>query len=246
MLNAVISQEHSLIAKFSSLHKLFRIISWVFHFISNLKCKSMLLSLRIEYSELFWTKQTQIFHFAKEYSLLATNKSISGNSHLIKLNPFFDKFTECIRVGGRLKQANLSEFEIHSFILPSGSIFTKLVIKSYHHRTLHAGPQLTISLIRERYWIIQSRRAVKSVISKCLPCIRYQSTTMSQMTGNLLNRSEVFSHVGIDYAGPLKMKISSGRGQITAKAYIAVFICFCIKAIHLEANTKKIGQGKFI
>ena len=40
-----------------------------------------------------------------------------------------------------------------------------------------------------------------------------------------------FSHVGIYYAGPLKIRLNKGRGH----AYVAVFVCFAIRAIHLEA-----------
>lgn len=44
-----------------------------------------------------------------------------------------------------------------------------------------------------------------------------------------------FSHVGVDYAGPIHMKCSKGRGIKTFKGYIAVFVCMATKAIHLEA-----------
>ena len=43
-----------------------------------------------------------------------------------------------------------------------------------------------------------------------------------------------FSHVGIDYAGPIKIRPSSGRGRISVKGYIVVFACFVTKAVHLE------------
>ena len=50
-----------------------------------------------------------------------------------------------------------------------------------------------------------------------------------------VERSRPFSKVGVDYAGPLRVKTSKGRGQRATKGYIAVFICFSTKAIHLEA-----------
>ena len=40
---------------------------------------------------------------------------------------------------------------------------------------------------------------------------------------------------GVDLAGPLRVKMSFGRGNKFCKGYIVVFICFCTKAIHLEA-----------
>ncbi|XP_036146374.1 uncharacterized protein LOC118646805 [Monomorium pharaonis] len=43
-----------------------------------------------------------------------------------------------------------------------------------------------------------------------------------------------FAHCGIDYAGPVKVRASAGRGIQSRKAYIALFICMATRAIHLE------------
>ncbi|XP_076660632.1 uncharacterized protein LOC143363987 [Halictus rubicundus] len=40
---------------------------------------------------------------------------------------------------------------------------------------------------------------------------------------------------GIDYAGPIHVRTSRGRGKLTSKGYIAVFICLATRAVHLEA-----------
>ncbi|XP_043466349.1 uncharacterized protein LOC122501140 [Leptopilina heterotoma] len=46
--------------------------------------------------------------------------------------------------------------------------------------------------------------------------------------------SRPFSHTGVDYAGPYDVKLSPGRGCKTRKAYIALFICCCTRAVHIE------------
>lgn len=47
-----------------------------------------------------------------------------------------------------------------------------------------------------------------------------------------------FAICGVDYAGPIQIRESRRRGRIpTSKAYIALFICFHTKAIHLELVT---------
>ena len=43
-----------------------------------------------------------------------------------------------------------------------------------------------------------------------------------------------FSHVGVDYAGPVKLKAACVRGVKITKGYIAVFVCLSTKAVHLE------------
>lgn len=40
--------------------------------------------------------------------------------------------------------------------------------------------------------------------------------------------------VGVDYAGPISSVSRQGRGCRVVKVYIAIFICFTLKAIHLE------------
>jgi len=46
--------------------------------------------------------------------------------------------------------------------------------------------------------------------------------------------NRAFSHCGIDYAGPIQIRSTPGRGHKSRKAYIAVSVCTTIKAIHLE------------
>jgi hypothetical protein len=43
-----------------------------------------------------------------------------------------------------------------------------------------------------------------------------------------------FLHVGIDYAGPVYIHHKRGRGQKPHKAYIALFVCTSVKAVHIE------------
>ena len=46
--------------------------------------------------------------------------------------------------------------------------------------------------------------------------------------------SSPFNRSGVDYAGPLKVRLSKTRGKGTTKGYIAVFICLATRAVHLE------------
>ncbi|XP_075157594.1 uncharacterized protein LOC142230857 [Haematobia irritans] len=41
----------------------------------------------------------------------------------------------------------------------------------------------------------------------------------------------------LDFAGPFEIKNYSGRNCRMSKGYVCIFICFCIKAIHLEATS---------
>ena len=150
-----------------------------------------------------------------------------------------DSDSLCLRVGGRLKHANLSHDEKYPYILSPKSSLAKLIVRYIHLKSLHGSNQLTLSLVREFLWIPNARNLVKTIISQCVRCVRFKAKPITQMMGNLpkprVIQSMPFSHVGIDYAGPIKIRPSSGRGRISVKGYIVVFVCFTTKAVHLEA-----------
>ncbi|XP_018375980.1 PREDICTED: uncharacterized protein LOC108769465 [Trachymyrmex cornetzi] len=50
--------------------------------------------------------------------------------------------------------------------------------------------------------------------------------------------SRSFTITGVDYAGPFQVRESRHRGKIhVSKGYVAIFICFATKAVHLEMVT---------
>lgn len=58
---------------------------------------------------------------------------------------------------------------------------------------------------------------------------------MGDLPQERVTRSRPFYHAGVNYAGPVHLRTSKGRGHKSTKAYIAVFVCFATKAVHLEA-----------
>lgn len=79
---------------------------------------------------------------------------------------------------------------------------------------------------------------MRKVLRKCLNCFRYRPRLMNNIMGNLpatrLSAVRPFLNSGVDYAGPISIKLSHGRKPKLSKAYIALFICFATKAIHIE------------
>lgn len=106
---------------------------------------------------------------------------------------------------------------------------------------LHRGTQLTLSHLRRRYWIVNGRNAVRYIIGRCVTCRKNNPIPSTQLMGNLpssrINEAPPFATTGVDYAGPIDIRVAKGRGRTSHKGYIAVFICLVSKAIHLEAVT---------
>ena len=57
---------------------------------------------------------------------------------------------------------------------------------------------------------------------------------MGQLPPARVNPSPPFSVTGINYAGPFTLKRGHTRKPVLVKAYIALFVCFATKAVHLE------------
>lgn len=228
--------------EFSTLQRLLRVIAYCKRFIKNSKRKSTKTTGALKVRELKDAMQTciqvtQKFKFSQEISSLFKNIPISSKSSILSLNPFVDE-DGILRARGRLQNSLLSYEEKNPVILPYKDHLTSLVINDSHKQCMHGGIQLTLNHIRQSYWIIKGRNAVKQQIHRCVTCHRQKTEVRSQLMGNLpkirLTPARPFTNTGVDYAGPLNIRVSKGRGNKSYKGYLALFICLATKAIHIE------------
>lgn len=185
---------------------------------------------------IFWIKQTQATLFTEEISQLKKGEELNNN-RLQSLVPFIDN-ESILRVSGRLQNSSENYNIRHPILLPSTSHLVKLIVDKEHRHLIHAGPQQLIASLQRTYWIPGLRHIVQQVIFKCNPCYRWKIKASHQLMGSLpINRvtpSSVFHICGVDYAGPFLIRHGSRRSKHIYKSYIAVFVCFATKAIHME------------
>ena len=74
------------------------------------------------------------------------------------------------RVGGRLLNAFVGYDVRRPCVLPGQTHFAKLVIKHYHQQAGHSGLMHTMSLLKEKYWVLKGSSAVRKVIDDCVVC----------------------------------------------------------------------------
>jgi hypothetical protein len=169
-------------------------------------------------------------HFPKEYADSTARGQVAKNSRLISLDPHMKDGLLC--TGSRLRFTSRS---MSVAILPHKDPVTTLLIRRAHLDNGHVGTEQVLAILRNRFWIIKGRSAVRAEVSRCVPCRRQKAPLCTQQMAPVAEaqtqiREPPFSSVGIDYFGPFYVK--QGRG--TAKRYGCIFTCLTTRAVHLE------------
>jgi hypothetical protein len=239
----VTNEELDIFTKCSDFPKLKRVVAYVCRFINNAKRVNNKITGPLTTEELnvannVIVKSIQKRSFAEEYHQLSTGGGIEKNSTIRNLSPFLDE-NGVIRVGGRIRNANLAYNQKHPVLIPKNHNVTEAIIRHFHVKNLHSGTQSTLASIRQQYWPIAGRNKIKQIIHKCISCFRAKPIIAQQKMGDLpvkrLEPARPFINSGLDYCGPILIKTHRGRGkQKTIKAYVCLFICLSTKAIHIE------------
>ncbi|XP_048481675.1 uncharacterized protein LOC125489576 [Plutella xylostella] len=229
----------TLLSKHSKLVRVIRVIAWLLRFTKtkSVKKEPYITLSEIKQAKIIIIKYVQEEEFSEEITRLRKGQKISADSKLLQLTPFLDK-DGLLRVGGRLKHANITEDQKHPTIIPHNGKLTELLIDNAHTLSLHGGPRLTLATLRRHYWIIGGNRAVKKCLRRCVICRRNTPSKQVQIMGELpeerITPSRPFEHTGVDFTGFIDVKSNKGRGIKSSKGYVAVFICMVTKAVHLE------------
>ncbi|GFW57408.1 integrase catalytic domain-containing protein [Trichonephila clavipes] len=135
------------------------------------------------------------------------------------------------RVKTRITERSDHPEFIYPIILPGECLFTQRLIEYHHRQNCHAGAQILLGILRERFWIVRSRRVVRKIVRSCIRCKRYKCKSPNSepvsLPGDRVNDAAVFEVVGVDLAGPLYVK--GGH-----KSWIVLFTCATYRVVHLE------------
>lgn len=157
------------------------------------------------------------------------------------LKPFHDK-EGIIRIKSRVSNRQDTENFRFPIILPDKHSVVESLIRDLHRRSCHVGVQGLLCMLREKYWILRGRRAVRSVINKCVICRRFNSKPIvveqPPLPADRVGNSVPFGITGVDFAGPLFLR--SGN-----KCWICLFTCAVYRAVHLEL-TNSLSTSSFL
>nr|XP_029711525.1 uncharacterized protein LOC115256725 [Aedes albopictus] len=230
----------------SEFRKMQRKMAWVLRFIDNVRKGHQkdhrygeLSVPELHQATVALTSIAQREAFPDDIQRLRSGKVIHHKSKLITYSVFVEKSRfSVLRVGGRIRHAAIPAAQKHPMVLPSGHPFTLALIRAYHVEMLHAPQQMLLTTLRRRFWVLHGRSTVRQVIRKCITCFRAKPISMQQQMGDLpksrLEGVYPFFNTGVDFCGPIYIRQHNKRSTVTYKAYVAVFVCFATRAIHLE------------
>ena len=140
-----------------------------------------------------------------------------------------------IRCEGRINKASVPEHAKQPILLPPRHPLTELIILESHKVVHHNGIGDTLNCVRERFWILRGRKAVKRIVRKCATCRRFEGKPIPTprdppLPLSRISNQPLFTHTGIDFAGPLYANTT----ETARKVYICLLTCASTRAIHLE------------
>ena len=234
--------------RFNSYHKLLLTTAWVLRAAHNLLAslgrhtkhsQSYLTVNDLNRAEHYLFSNSQLRSFGHEVAQLISQppRAIRNSSTTLSFNPFMSQ-DGLLRVGGRLSKASISMSQKHPVILSSKDHVTKLLLNYDHVNLGHCGPTLLLSHTGTRLHVVGARRLARTVCRSCVTCRKVAARAETQLMGQLpaarVTPSPPFTITGIDYAGPFTLKKGHTRKPVLVKAFLALFICFSTKAVHLE------------
>ncbi|XP_058838652.1 uncharacterized protein LOC131694186 [Topomyia yanbarensis] len=239
------------LSNFSSWKKLVNVVALVHRFPDNCLRKKRKMetvtgppnSDELHKSESFLLRLVQSETYPEEMNILLRAQKFPNelpspmpkNSELYQLTPVLDQ-NGIIRMQGRARYFDyLSEDARNPIILPRNHYLTTLIIAHYHHKYHHQNHETVINEIRQKYKVSRLRVCYAQARKQCQRCKNEGATPRPPLMANLppvrlAAFSRPFTHVGIDYFGPIEVTV----GRRVEKRWGMLATCLTIRAIHIE------------
>ncbi|GBM71929.1 hypothetical protein AVEN_163084-1 [Araneus ventricosus] len=220
----------------SSFVKIVRITTWMRRFIRNCRNSKILCSAKYLEVEEMKEAETIIWKMIQKTSVGTVNEE-----RLRNLRPFIDP-SGVFRIKTQLLMRKDFENFRYPILLPSDHMVVQKMIMHKHKTLSHCGVQTLMSILREEFWILKSRRTMRKAIKTSTVCRRFEAKHSEVQAAPLpegrLRDSATFEISGIDLAGPLYLRDGS-------KAWVVLYTCAVYRAVHLELVTS-LTTDKFL
>ena len=230
--------------KYSSFHKLTRVLAWIKRFVHNVQCAKELRELSLDLTSkessdamnnLLQSSQRETYTVA--FECVEKRKLLPNNHPLSRYDLVINK-DGLLCVTGRVRSKDDTKSPRAYIPLSIKSPIVRLYLHTMHVTLSHPGIATMMAILAEDHVIPHLRNHLKLISRHCVFCQRAYARTTHQRMGMLpLFRTEPappFSRTGIDFAGPFLVHRGNPRKPTRVKVYAALFVCFTTKAVHLE------------
>ncbi|KAF6203478.1 hypothetical protein GE061_001809 [Apolygus lucorum] len=147
---------------------------------------------------------------------------------------------ELLRVKTKLIYGKFSDNFKNPIILPANHFVVKRLVEERHSRFGHPGVGTLLGMLREDYWILKGRKAVRGVTERCVTCKKLKGKAANPAGAALPEDRQTlgsaFEITGTDLAGPLYLK----NGE---KVWVVLFTCAVYRAVHCELTSSLSTSG---
>ncbi|XP_026322256.1 uncharacterized protein LOC113231928 [Hyposmocoma kahamanoa] len=163
----------------------------------------------LRHAESLWIRAQQEEAFTEEINALMRGTPFPPSSRLMKLSTLLDG-EGIIRLRSRIAAAgDITEQQRSPAVLDGDHPWVRLYIAWIHKQTHHGGFGITTSEVRQHYWLLRLRNAVRSELKRCRVCRIMRATPPQPSTGNhppsrLPHHQRPFTYTGLDFFGPLQ------------------------------------------
>ncbi|XP_074036850.1 uncharacterized protein isoform X1 [Leptinotarsa decemlineata] len=165
--------------RFSKKQRLVRSAAWVLRFCRLLLGKhhgktdissGELTIQEIDDAKRLCLKRSQEESFGKEIELLKAKVQLDRENSLFDLSAFIND-DKLLKMQTRISQALcLGEPVKKPVILDPKNATVDLILQHFHEKNHHQGKELVLNNIRQEYWLIKGRQAVKNIFYRCCYC----------------------------------------------------------------------------
>ena len=156
---------------------------------------------------------------------------LNGYTKFGNLNVVIDN-KEVLRVKTRSSDSFSFNYKF-PILLPKKAHFSYLYAAEIHRIEGHVGASQTLSLTRNKVWIVNGRGVANKVIKSCWICRlqmpkMYRTPSFPNLPESRMIFSKPFSNIGIDMSGHY---ILFNKGK-SFKRYVLIITCLSTRAVH--------------
>ena len=199
------------ITRFNTIDKLVAVTAYVLRYVHNAHTQQPrvigpLSAVERNVAMKEWISSSQTSSYRVELNCLRKKQNSCPNL-VRQLRLYLDE-KQLLRCSGRIHNAPVSDATKFPVLLPSKHRLTDLIIEDTHRKLHHGGVAITVTALREVYWIPSIRQRVRSVLRRCVTCAKtsgkaYRTPDPPPLPKIRVGEPRPFAVTGVDFTGAL-------------------------------------------